>query len=145
MRTKKSMTSAFEVADGLHSAAIHLLRRLRTEDTATGLTAPRLSALSVLVFAGPRTMSELATSEQVKAPTMTRLVQGLQRQGLVVRARDPGDARRVIIRATPDGLRLLKAGRRRRVAALTKKISMLPPADRRILAEASQLMESLSR
>ena len=49
-----------QLADRLHSAAIHVLRYLRTEDEALGLTAPKLSALSVLVFRGPLTMGELA-------------------------------------------------------------------------------------
>ena len=53
------------VADRLHSTAIHLLRRLRVEDDASGLTAPRLSALSVIVFGGPLTLGELAAAEQL--------------------------------------------------------------------------------
>ena len=64
----------FEIADKLHSAAIHLLRRLRAEDDAIGLSAPRLSALSVVVFAGPLTLSELAAAEQVRLPTISRLI-----------------------------------------------------------------------
>src|SRR5215218_8569721 len=80
---------AFDVADRLHSAAIHLLRRLRVQDAATGVSGPRLSALSVLVFGGPRTVSALAAAEQVRVPTMTRLVQGLKREGLVTTEVDP--------------------------------------------------------
>src|SRR5260221_13290974 len=71
------------VADRLHSAAIHLLRRLRVEDKAIGLSGPRTSALSVIVFRGPVTMSALAEAEQVRPPTMTRLVDGLERRGPV--------------------------------------------------------------
>ncbi len=56
------------VADRLHSAAIHLLRRLRRTDEATGLSPARLSALSVVVYAGPRTLGELAGIEQVRPP-----------------------------------------------------------------------------
>src|SRR5260221_11232102 len=73
------------VADRLHSAAIHLLRRLRVEDKAMGLSGPRTSALSVIVFRGPVTMSALAEAEQVRRPTMTRLVDGLERRGVVGR------------------------------------------------------------
>ncbi len=53
------MTSR-ELADRLHSAAIHLLRRLRREDDASGLPAPQLSALSVIVFGGPIAIGALA-------------------------------------------------------------------------------------
>ena len=60
--------SSVEAADRFHSAAIHALRHVRREDPATGVSAARLSALSVLVFAGPRTLGELAAAEQVAGP-----------------------------------------------------------------------------
>src|ERR1700686_2157541 len=88
------------VADGLHSTAIHLLRRVRKQDAATGEGPARLSALSVLVFGGPMTLGELAAAEQVRPPTMTRIVTGLERGRLIQRVRDSKDARRVRIRAT---------------------------------------------
>src|SRR5690349_19544850 len=106
------------VADRLHSAAIHLLRRLRREDDASGLSAPRLSALSVVVFGGPTTLGALAAAEQVRPPTMTRVVQSLEHDGLVKRESVEGDARSVLITATPRGVRLLREGRARRVKRL---------------------------
>src|SRR5919107_556635 len=102
------------VADHLHSAAIHLLRSLRRVDAESGLSAPRLSALSVVVFAGPITLGALAAAEQVRPPTMTRVVQELERDGLVTREPVPDDARGVLITATPRGVRLLGEGRARR-------------------------------
>ncbi|HJU65574.1 MAG TPA: MarR family transcriptional regulator, partial [Gemmatimonadaceae bacterium] len=84
---------AERIADRVHSAAIHLLRRLRKEDTKTGLSAPRLSALSVVVFGGPLTLGALAAAEQVRPPTMTRLVTALEKRGLVTREPDPDDGR----------------------------------------------------
>src|ERR671915_2520477 len=95
--------TATELADRLHSAAIHLLRRLRREDARTGLSGPRLSALSVVVFAGPLTLGELAAAEQVKPPTMTRLVRALEARRLVVREADENDGRVVRLRATTKG------------------------------------------
>src|ERR671915_1416753 len=95
--------TATELADRLHSAAIHLLRRLRREDTRTGLSGPRLSALSVVVFAGPLTLGELAAAEQVKPPTMTRLVSALEARRLATRAGDENDGRVVRLRATTKG------------------------------------------
>ena len=91
------------VADRLHSAALHLLRRLRVEDDALGISPPRLSALSVVVFGGPVGIGALAAAEGVAAPTMSRLVDGLEREGLVRREPDPTDARGVLVRATADG------------------------------------------
>src|SRR5688572_33468042 len=117
------------VADRLHSGAIHLLRRLRVEDAASGLTAPRLSALSVIVFGGPLTLGALAAAEQVRPPTMTRLVAALQRDGLGTRQQDPSDRRQIILQATPAGRRLLDEGRARRTASLARRLAALPPAD----------------
>jgi len=57
---RKPPDTALELADRLHSAAIHLLRRLRRQDDASGLPAPQLSALSVIVFGGPITLGDLA-------------------------------------------------------------------------------------
>jgi DNA-binding MarR family transcriptional regulator len=133
------------VADRLHSAAIHLLRRLRTEDAASGLTAPRLSALSMIVFGGPLTLGALAAAEQVRPPTMSRLVAALERAGLVAREPDPEDRRQVVLRATPAGRRLLEEGRARRTASLARRLAALPPADVAALARAAQLVERLAR
>ena len=129
------------VADRLHSAAIHLLRRLRVEDEAIGISAPRLSALSVLVFAGPRRVGELAEAEQVEPPTMTRLIDGMERDGFVTRGPDPADRRAVIVRATAKGVRALKRGRSRRVEALAAGLRSLPSGELRKLAEGVDVLE----
>jgi DNA-binding MarR family transcriptional regulator len=136
---------AMALADRLHSAAIHLLRRLRVQDDATGLSAPRLSALSVIVFRGPLTLGELARAEQVRPPTITRLVQELERDGLVRRRVDPGDRRVQRVQATRAGKRLLQAGRARRVAALTESVRSLPVADRKLLERATRVLERVIR
>jgi DNA-binding MarR family transcriptional regulator len=133
------------IADRLHSGAIHLLRRLRVEDAASGLTAPRLSALSVIVFGGPLTLGALAAAEQVRPPTMTRLVTALERDGLVIRQPDPDDRRQVLLRATPAGRRLLEEGRARRTSTLARRLAALPPADLEALVRAADLLERLSR
>jgi DNA-binding MarR family transcriptional regulator len=114
-----------ELADQLHSAAIHLLRQLRKEDDATGLSAPRLSALSVVVFAGPVTLGQLARAEQVRPPTMTKIVTGLENDGLLKRLADPHDKRLTRIVATPKGQRILVEGRARRVESLTRAVDRL--------------------
>jgi DNA-binding MarR family transcriptional regulator len=134
------------VADRLHSAAIHLLRRLRREDEAMGLTAARASALSVLVFGGrPVTLGALAQAEQVSAPTVTRLIVGMERDGLVRREPDRHDGRVAWLHATTKGARLLHAGRRRRVAALEADMATLAPAARATLAAASDILERMLR
>ena len=92
-----------ELAARVHSAALHLLRRLAQEDRATGVSAPRLSALSVLVFGGPRTIGALAAIEGVTPPTMTRLVAAMTADGLSSRV------------PTMPGVPLMIAGRAYRV------------------------------
>src|SRR6267143_220365 len=129
------------VADRLHSAAIHLLRRLRVEDKAIGLTGPRASALSVIVFRGPIAMGALADAEQVRAPTITRLVDGLERRGLVRRVTDSADGRVQLVEATAAGKRLLQKGRARRVERLMQGVVQLSVDDQRVLARAADLME----
>src|SRR5207245_9324195 len=108
MRRMRNRTStavgARDGADGLHSAAIHLLRRARKQDTGTGEGPARLSALSVLVFGGQTTLGRLAAAEQVKPPTMSRIVAGLKPSGLVHIEADMRDARRGQFSATAQGV-----------------------------------------
>ena len=138
-----SSDSPRDVADRLHSAAIHLLRTLRKVDEASGLTASRLSALSVLVFGGPTTLGELARAEQVSAPTMSRLVRGLERDGLVVREPLAEDARAVRVRATVRGRRILERGRERRVAEFARLLSGKPATELETLGAAADILEGL--
>lgn len=134
---------AERTSDRLHSAAIHLLRRLRREDARTGLSAPRLSALSVVVFGGPLTLGELANAEQVRPPTMTRLVSALEDEGLVTREPDASDGRLTRIRATARGRTLLMRGRARRVAALSAEVRALTEADRDVVERAVEILEGV--
>ena len=134
----------FRTADRLHSAAIHLLRRLRREDTATGLAPARLSALSVLVFGGPMSLTALAAAEQVKAPTMTKVVQALEKEGLVRRGGNPDDRRGTVLAATAKGRRIMEEGRRRRIERLAADLASLPAADRAALRNAAEILEKIS-
>jgi DNA-binding MarR family transcriptional regulator len=132
---------AFLVADRLHSAAIHLLRRVRKKDDAAKQGPARLSALSVLVFAGPKTLGELAAAEQVKPPTMSRIVAGLERSRLITTTADAHDARRMRIRATAKGTRLLHQARRRRIAYLASCLESLSPTELAQLATAAEILK----
>ncbi len=133
------------IADGLHSAAIHLLRRVRKQDVATGEGPARLSALSVLVFGGAKTLGDLAAAEQVKPPTMSRIVAGLARSRLIEIKRDPQDARRMQIRATAKGTRLLHKGRQLRIESLASNLNRLSPGDLTHLAKTVEILGNLLR
>jgi DNA-binding MarR family transcriptional regulator len=131
------------LADRLHSSAIHLLRRVRKQDVATGEGPARLSALSVLVFGGPKTLGELAAAEQVKPPTMSRIVAGLARSHLIEITADPEDARRMRIRATPKGTRLLQKGRELRIRYLAEHLGQLSPGELSALGDAVEILRRL--
>jgi DNA-binding MarR family transcriptional regulator len=141
--SRKLERDALALADQLHSAAIHLLRHLRREDDASGLSAPRLSALSVVVFGGPVTLGQLARAEQVKPPTMTRIVTGLEKDGLVRRKGDERDRRLTRIHATPKGQKVLLAGRARRVELLAAAVKRLGGTELAELARGAQLLREL--
>lgn len=130
-------------ADRLHSAAIHLLRRVRKQDSASGVGPAQLSALSVLVFAGPKTLGELAAAEQVKPPTMSRVAAGLKGSRLIEITRDPQDARRMSIRATAEGTRLLQKGRQRRIEYLAAHLDSLSNGDLAQLGAALDILQRL--
>ena len=110
MAPRSSAARRTAVADALHSAAIHLLRRVRQEDDEAGVGPARLSALSVLVFGGPQRLTDLARAEQVRPPTMTKVVGALESAGFVRRVADPADARVSRVEATARGRKLLLDG-----------------------------------
>lgn len=134
----------FETADKLHSAAIHLLRRLRVRDRESGIGPAQLSALSVLVFGGSRSLSELAEAEQVRPPTMSRIVSSLTAAGLVKREATE-DARRVRLVPTAKGTKMLWEGRKRRVESLANALATLGETERRHLRELAELLPEIVR
>jgi DNA-binding MarR family transcriptional regulator len=136
--------TATEVADQLHSTAIHLLRRLRVRDRETGVGPAQLSALSVLVFGGPRSLGELADAEQVRPPTMSRIVASLQRSGLI-RRHATEDGRRVRLEASPKGVSLMWEARKRRVESLASAVDRLPEYEREQLRQALALLQQVLR
>ena len=129
------------VADRIHSAAVHLVRTVRSADAAMGLSPARSSVLSILVFGGPRTVGALAAAERVRSPTMTALVNGLEADGLVRRAAGSGDGRRVFVEATAKGKRILQQGRRRRVERLEALLGDVDDADLIVLDRAAHVIE----
>lgn len=134
-----------ELAARLASLSTVLQRHLARADAGDGLTRARLSALALLVLGGPRTLGELAAAERVRPPTMTRLVHAMEADGLVVRERNPGDGRSIIIRATAIGERQLDVGRSRQIAPLAEAISELDRAERLQLDDAADLLGRVLR
>jgi DNA-binding MarR family transcriptional regulator len=123
-----------------HHLAIRLLRTLRSVDEAHGLSGPRASALSVLVFRGPQTLGELAAAEGVKAPTMSRLVKAMGAEGLVTVGPGGEDQRRIRIAPTAKGRRLMLEGRDLRLAALAGMFQDASAAEARALESVVALL-----
>jgi DNA-binding MarR family transcriptional regulator len=130
-----------ELADQLHSMAIHLLRLVRVQDAGSGIAPARLSALSVIVFGGPVSLRDLAKAEQVRPPTMSRIVDALERQGLARRRVDEKDRRGVVIAATRKGVAMLKQGRQRRVKFLASHLSRLDAGELAHIAPAVRAIQ----
>jgi DNA-binding MarR family transcriptional regulator len=133
------------LADRLHSAAIHLLRRVHKQDEESAVGPARLSALSVLVCGGPMSLGRLAAAERVKPPTMTRIVAGLKRSHLVEILEDVGDRRRVCIRATPEGTRILQQARHRRIRYLKRQLIRLRNGEIEQLEASVGILEEVLR
>jgi DNA-binding MarR family transcriptional regulator len=130
----------------MHSAAIHLLRRVnRVDEHAMGISAARASALSVLVFGGPRTLTELAEAERVTSPTMSKLVAAMEREGLVRRRRHETDARAIRLQATAKGRRILERGRERRLALLESLLATADAHEVAVVREAAEIVERVAR
>jgi DNA-binding MarR family transcriptional regulator len=140
------MNKVEELADRLHSTAIHLLRQVRIQDATTGIAPARLSALSVVVFGGAMSLNELARAEQVRPPTMSRIVDALQAEGFVRRTRNVKDRRAVVIEATEKGTAILWQGRKRRVKFLARRLSRLDEAELKQIENAVKaIQKAMSR
>src|SRR5215469_10271692 len=142
--TKKKLDAeVIDLADGLHSTAIHLLRQVRVEDRSSGIGPAQLSALSVLVFGGSKSLKQLAEIEQVKPPTMVRIVQGLVEQRLAATRADKYDARKLQISATARGHSVMQRARLRRVEALARILNEKSIAERAEIGRAIAILRNL--
>lgn len=127
-----------EVAAGFRLAATRLVRRLRQE-SATGLPLSSFSALAIIDVRGPLSLGAVAELEGVTPPTVTRIVQRLENDGLVERSTDPDDKRVNYVRATTAGSTLLSRSRDRRNAWLAERLADLDPADLHAFERVAEL------
>lgn len=128
----------------LHRGAIGLSRGNKVADQETGISPPRLSALWVLVFAGPQSLASLAAAEGVKPPTMSKLVAELEVDGLVEKSPDAKDRRGLVITATTQGSKIMLAGRDRRLALLKERLAGLSDREIAQLQSAAPALLKLS-
>ena len=142
-KPKKTNAQRRQVAERLHSDAIHLLRELRDQDRRLGVPPARLSALSVLVFGRPRSLNALSEAEHVQPPTMSRIVEGLVKEGLAKRETDASDRRAVLISATEKGRKLMFLGRDQRVQRFVKLLESLDVDSLETLGRAADLLDEI--
>lgn len=121
------------------------LARLLRQQAAGGLSPTQQSALATVEGAGPLTLGELATAEQVAPPTITKVVAKLEEDGLVSRAVDSSDRRVVRVAITAEGKRRLEHNRSRRNAWLARQLRALPTSEVAQLAAALEVLEHLAQ
>ena len=131
------------ISEDLNRAALRLTRRLRITDAESGMSAARLSVLSVLVYGGPKSITALARAEQVAQPTMSKIVGGLVKAGLARVSPDSNDARVRIVTVTRKGSTLLENAKQRRLRALDAMLSTLPPEQIQNLDQAARSIEHM--
>ncbi|HSS67341.1 MAG TPA: MarR family transcriptional regulator [Nocardioidaceae bacterium] len=134
------------LASTLRVSVTRLTRRLRHErDASDDLSVHHLSVLATLWRNGEMSIGDLAASEKVQPPSMTRTVNALCERGLVARTARPDDKRIVVIDLTEDAQKVLEDSRRRKEAWLNRQLAELTPAERQILRDAAPILERLSR
>lgn len=133
------------LASALRSSTLRLSRQIRRQrEEGHDLTANQLSVLGALAKKEAMTIGELAAHEQVKPPSMTRIVSNMEEAGLVVRRPHPTDKRQIVVELTPVADALILANRRRRDEWLQTKLKKLTPEERDILRRAAPVLERLA-
>lgn len=140
----KRMTPA-QLATSLRDAITRFNRRVRQARPVGDLTATQLSAMTSLELAGALTPRELADSERVQPPTMTKIIAKLEDRGLVQRTPHPTDGRQVILSATEAGRGMLALTERARDEWLTSVLAGLTAQERETLRQAAEILGKLAR
>ena len=138
-------TEAAALGAQLRLAIARLSRRIRQQAAITGdeLTVSAQGALATIERFGPITLGELAGVEQVRPPSMTRIVARLEEYGYATRVVDPADRRVARAEITPAGRELLARSRTRKDAYLAQRVALLTDDERATLARAVPLLERL--
>ena len=142
--TELTGTDAAELANALRPALLKLTRIVRQQRVDRSVTLTELSALGTLLIRGELTAGELAASEQVRPPSMTKVLAGLEERGLVRRVASPTDKRQAILSITDAGRALLDEERQARNAWLARRLATLNDAQRDLLRQAAPVLAQLA-
>jgi DNA-binding MarR family transcriptional regulator len=133
-----------DLAGQLRLSVVRLNRRLRSQRTEETVSLTQISALATLHRCGPMTPSELAATERVRPPSMTRVIAALEDDGLVSRRDHPTDGRQSIIELTPVGIDLLAAEASAKERWLDKRLAELSEDERVTLATAIVIIDRMA-
>jgi DNA-binding MarR family transcriptional regulator len=133
-----------DLASQLRLSVVRLNRRLRSQRTDETVSLTQISALATLHRCGPMTPSELAASERVRPPSMTRVIAALEEEGLVSRRDHPTDGRQSIIELSSKGAELLAEEASAKERWLDKRLAELTEDERAILARASEIIDRMA-
>lgn len=144
MEAKTPNTPLADTASHLRDAIVRTSRALRQEAAVeSGLGPSATAALASINRSGPLTPSELAELERVKRPSMTRILAGLEGEGLIERTPDPADGRSFLVAINDAGRERLALLRRRKSAYLARRLRQLDPGEVETLARAAELLERI--
>lgn len=135
---------ASDLASRLRLSVVRLNRRLRSQRTDETVSLTQISALATLHRCGPMTPSELAASERVRPPSMTRVIAALEEEGLVSRRDHPTDGRQSIIELSPKGAELLAEEASAKERWLDKRLAELTEEERAVLVRAAEIIDRMA-
>jgi DNA-binding MarR family transcriptional regulator len=138
------MSDVASLANELRLSIHRMTRRMRQQHPDHDLTLTQISALAIIWREGPITAGELAQREQVRPPSITRVVDGLEAAQMVVRKDNPADGRQVLVEITPDGRARMESYVEAREAWLSQLLRELPAKDQEILFRASVILNELA-
>lgn len=135
---------AVEDIAALRGAVLILARRLRHQQAGDELSPSEAAVMGRVGRAGPMTPGQLAKSEHVQPPSMTRIIERLEARGFLLRTPDPHDRRQVLVSRTEAGNHFVERSRAVRTAWLTQQVSKLEPDDQRLIAAAAVALTRLA-
>jgi DNA-binding MarR family transcriptional regulator len=124
------------IGEALDQAADVAIRYLSER---AGLTMAASAVLNRLNREGPSRLTVLATKEGVSQPSMTQLIQRMERQGLVTRMTDTEDGRVALVALTEEGIAVLEARKQVRRDRLADLLTTLTADEARALALAAEV------
>jgi DNA-binding MarR family transcriptional regulator len=145
VNTSTDRNSATLVALAVREAIAKVNRRLRQTRPLGELTIAQISALISLEAAGALTPRELAETERVQPPTMTRIVARLEERGLIQRTPHPTDGRQVILAPSAEGREVLVEYQRARDEWLVTRIGRLTQNERDALQKAAEILTRIAK